>query len=134
MKIFRFRGERLLGWRRAQEDATRVAFMRASESARESAARLADAEERRQQASRDYCRAIEGIVNAGGLERYRNWIAARESEVNVCRQSYQQRSIVLEKATEALRLAERNRRVLERLRDRAWRRYLDASRRAEMKE
>ena len=134
MKSFRFRGERLLEWRRVQADAARVAFVRANESAREAATRLADADDRRQQAQREYCRAMDGTFEAGSLERYRNWIAARQSEVIACGQLHQQRLVSRGKAADHLKQADRNQRVLERLRDRAWRRYVDYSRRAEMKE
>ena len=34
MKAFRFRGARILEWRRVQADAARVEFVRATESAR----------------------------------------------------------------------------------------------------
>lgn len=134
MKAFRFRAERVLEWRRAQADAARVAFVRANESARETATRLAEADDRRQNAQHEYRRAMDGTVEAGSLERYRNWIASRQSDVTACRQLHQQRIVSLGKAVDHLRLADRNQRILERLRERAWRRYEDDSRRLEMKE
>jgi len=134
MKSFHFRAERLLEWRRIQADAARVAFMRANESARETARLVEAAEARRQQAEREYCGVMTRTVEAGSLERYRNWIAARQRDVMARRQSHQQRMAALEKAVEGMRQADRNKRVIERLRDRAWHRYLEASRRVEMKE
>jgi hypothetical protein len=49
---FRFRGARILEWRRVQADAARVALVRATESVREAAARVADADDQSERAAR----------------------------------------------------------------------------------
>ena len=55
---FHFRGARILDWRRVQADAARVAFVRATESVREAAARVAEADDHIARAGRDYKAAM----------------------------------------------------------------------------
>jgi len=130
---FRFRGARLLEWRRVQADAARVAFVRATESVREAAARIVDADDRIERAAREFRSATEGLSDIGTIVRYRNWIDREREHAAVCRRQHDEHRVVADKAAGVLQTARRHVKVMERLRDRAWRRHLNAERRQEMK-
>ena len=133
MKSFRFRGARLLEWRGVQADAARVAFVRANESARETAALLAAAEAGCERAAQEYLGAMAAPVDVATLERYRNWIVRQQAQRATSHRSHQERRVVVDAAAGALQTANRHVKVMERLRDRARQRYLDAERHSDMK-
>ena len=130
---FRFRGARILDWRRVQADAARVAFVRATESVREAAARVADADEEVDRAVRDCQTALAGAHDIGTIVGYRNWIGKQREHAAVCRRQHDERRAVADRAAGVLQTAMRQVKVMERLRDRAWRRHLHAERLQEMK-
>jgi flagellar export protein FliJ len=131
---FRFRGARILDWRRVQADAARVAFVRATESVREAAARVADADAQIERAWRDYQTALASPHDIGTVVGYRNWIGKQREHAAACRRQHDERRAVADQAAGVLQTAMRHVKVMERLRDRARRRHLDAERRQEMKE
>ena len=131
---FRFRGARILEWRRVQADAARVAFVRATESVREAAARVADADDQSDRAAREYRTAMASSNDIGTIVGYRNWIGKQREHAAVCRRQHEERRVVADQAAGVLQTAMRHVKVMERLRDRAWRRHLDAERQREMKE
>lgn len=131
---FRFRGARILEWRRVQADAARVAFVRATESVREAAARVADADDQTERAVSDYKTAMASPNDIGTLLRYRNWIGKQREHAAACRRQHDEQRVVAEQAAGVLKTAMRHVKVMERLRDRAWRRHLEAERQREMKE
>jgi flagellar FliJ protein len=131
---FRFRGARILDWRRVQADAARVAFVRATESVREAAARVAGADDQTERAVSEYKTAMASPNDIGTLLRYRNWIGKQREHAAGCRRQHAEQRVVAEQAAGVLRNAMRHVKVMERLRDRAWRRHLDAERQREMKE
>jgi flagellar export protein FliJ len=132
--IFRFRGARILEWRRVQADAARVAFVRATESVREAAARVAAADAQGDRAGREFLTAMAGPTDVGMILRYRNWIGKLREHAAVCRRQHDEQRVVAETAAGVLQTAMRHVKVMERLRERAWRRHLDAERQREMKE
>lgn len=132
--IFRFRGARILEWRRVQADAARVAFVRATESVREAAARVADADDRADRAVHEYHTAMASPNDIGTIVGYRNWIGKQREHVAACRRQHDEKRAVAETAAGVLQTTMRHVKVMERLRDRAWRRHLDAERQLEMKE
>jgi len=134
MKAFRFRGARILEWRRVQADAARVEFVRATESLRAAAARMADADQGCDQAVRELQTAMATPTDVGTLVRYRNWIHKSRGHADACRQLQQEQRVLADAAAGVLQLASRHVKVMERLRDRARRRHLDAERQQEMKE
>ena len=71
---FRFRGARILDWRRVQADAARVAFVRATESVREAAARVADADDQTERAVSEYKTAM--------ASAQRHWHTAQVPELD----------------------------------------------------
>jgi len=131
---FRFRGARILEWRRVQADAARVAFVRATESLREAAARVAEADDRIEHAARDYRAAMARPSQIGLIVGYRNWIEKQREHAAACRRQHEEKRVVADQAAGVLRTAMRRVKVMERLRDRAWHRHLDAERQQEMKE
>lgn len=131
---FRFRGARILDWRRVQADAARVAFVRATESVREAADRVADADGQTARAVQEYTAAMASPHDIGTILRYRNWIGKQREHAAACRRQHEERRVVADQAAGVLRTAMRHVKMMERLRDRAWRRHLDAERQREMKE
>ena len=131
---FHFRGARILEWRRVQADAARVAFVRATESVRAAAARVADADDQTERAVSEYKTAMASPSDIGTLLRYRNWIGKQREHAAACRRQHDERRAVAGQAAGVLQTAMRHVKVMERLRDRAWRRHLHAERQREMKE
>jgi flagellar export protein FliJ len=130
---FRFRGARILEWRRVQADAARVAFVRATESVREAAARVAEADDHIERAVLDYKATMARPNEIGIIVGYRNWIEKQREHAAACRRQHEEKRVVADQAAGVLQTAMRRVKVMERLRDRAWRRYLDAERAQEMK-
>jgi flagellar export protein FliJ len=133
MKAFRFRGARILEWRRVQADAARQEFLRATASVREADQHLADAETERDRAGHELVAALAAPIEVGTIARYRNWIDRQRGHVDACRRLRDQRRGVAEEKAAALHGAMRDLKAMERLRERAWRRHLDLERQEEMK-
>lgn len=134
MKAFRFRGERLLEWRRVQADAARMEFVRASASARESGALVQEAERECERSAQELLALVKTPIDVATLERYRNWIDRQQIHAQACRQSHRERCDVADAASRVLQLANRHVKVMERLRERAVARHADDVRKTEMKE
>ncbi len=133
MKPFRFRGEQILAWRRTLADRARGEFLRAAESARE-AQRLADAADAAVSAADvTAIAAIRAARDVVTIERHRIWIASERRRAEGCRQQHRQREVVAAEKAAALQLANRHVKIMERLRERAQRRYQDRERQVEMK-
>jgi flagellar FliJ protein len=133
MKGFRFRGERILEWRRVQADAARVAFVRASESAREADAQARHAQADASRTADEYVTAMKSGTSVDTIERYRNWIARQRVHVASCQKTSRERREVADAASQALQTANRHVKVMERLRERAVGRFIEAERQREMK-
>jgi flagellar export protein FliJ len=133
MKPFRFRAEPILAWRRRLADDARVAVVRANESVRAAMRSVADAEARSLHAADDFRRAIAAYTDIETIVRHRNWIDRERAHVAASRVQRDQRQREADVAVAALQRAMRHVRVLEKLRDRAWRRHQDAERRQDVK-
>ena len=133
MKGFRFRGEKILEWRRVQADAARVAFVRAGESAREAAEQLLRAETASAQTNSEYIASMKRGTDVGTIQRYRNWITQQRAHVESCTQVSHERQAQAEEAGRALQTANRHVKVMERLRERAVARFVEEERQKEMK-
>jgi flagellar export protein FliJ len=131
---FQFRAERVLDVRRRALDAARAQLLRATASRdaaeRELAAAIASFD-RAEAAFRD---ALAGGTDVGAVERHRNWITFQRSAVDDRRRAREVCRGVVDSATKAVNAAHRDVRVLERLRERAWRRHLVEMNRREMRE
>ena len=133
MKPFRFRAERILEWRRSQAEAARGEFARASESAHEALQAADAADARSAQASSAALVAMRSAVDVETLERHRNWITRECRHADQFRRVHQQRQRTADEKALALQQAKRHLRVMERLRERAERRYRDLERKQDLK-
>jgi flagellar protein FliJ len=133
VKPFRFRGERLLAWRRRQADAARAAFVRARESARETAARSTAGEASVAHAERELRAATGAALDVTAIVRHWNWIESERKRTAVLSAERDRACREAEAAAALLQAAARHVKVMERLRERAWQRYLMNERTAEMK-
>jgi flagellar export protein FliJ len=93
----------------------------------------ADADARSARAAGECERALRESIDAGTLERHRNWIAQEQRHAATCRRSHEECLGAVQAAAVILQKAARHVRMMERLRERARRRHQDASRRAESK-
>ena len=133
MKPFKFRGERILEWRRVQADAARGEFLRAAETARE-AQRVADAAAASVASAGEAANeAIRHATDVVTIERHRIWIVREQRRAEGCRLTYRERQTVADEKSAALQVANRHVKVMERLRERTQRRYQDLERKLEMK-
>lgn len=133
MNPFCFRGQRLLEWRRAQRDAARLEFVRASESARAASALVADADEECARAARQYLDAMQTAIDAPAIERHRIWIERSRGRAETCRRVEAERRGVVGAAATALQIADRHLKIMDRLRERALARHRRSERQEEMK-
>ena len=116
-----------------QADEARGAFGRATEAVREAEARVAEADDHIARAGRDYKAAMARPNEIATIVGYRNWIEKQREHAAACRRQHEQKRVVADQAAGVLQTAMRRVKVMERLRDRAWRRYIDAERAREMK-
>lgn len=133
MATFLFRLQAALDLRVRQEDEAKGALAKA-EASRAAAARSRDEAQRAVEDAHARSREAEG--RGGDLtERvwYRNWIAARRLDLERRRKTLAACEDGVRQATAAVQAAHRRRRILERLKDRAARRFDHAERREEQK-
>ncbi|MGE0363317.1 MAG: flagellar export protein FliJ [Vicinamibacterales bacterium] len=129
MRPFRFRPAALLELRRKEESTARDVLARAQDVQ----ARADQAVVRASDAVMDAARTL-GRVQAEGatadtLAWHRSWIGRLRHDVDQRRLAAAKAATIVEGASVVVRDAVQRRRVLERLRDRAWRRYrLEADR------
>jgi len=134
MGPFRFRAEIVLDLRRREEDAARTALARQRAFCDRAHAALAAARD----AVRDAGRALDSAAAAGTthgtLEWHRSWIVRLRLAVQAAMRVAAEADQAAGRAALALNQAMQKRRVLERLRDRAWRKYSLARDRAHIQE
>lgn len=134
MKPFRFRAAALLDLRREQCDAARTELARLTDGTRAAAARVDEAEHARTSAERDYRAVLVGGADADALARHRNWIARQHTIVEERHRALEDCRLAVARQAAIVHDHLRRVRVLERLRDRAWRRYVTEEQRHETKE
>lgn len=123
MATFRFRAAAALDLRRKQEDAARLevaraemAVMAANERSREARSRVTDEGDRLVHLQQDGAESWRVQWHRAWIDRQRTDAEARAAELKARAQEAAQ-------AAQVAREAMKKRRVLERLRDRAWHRY-----------
>ena len=134
MKAFRFRAETLLTLRKRQEDAARTDLLRAQAVASEAAAEMDRAWGKSREAAAGYCAAMREGLETATIERHRNWIVYLQGAAHARQRTHDDRQADVAKAVRIVQEAHRQVRMLERLRDRAERRYAAAVRLEESKE
>ena len=123
MKRFHFRAATVLALRQRQYAIAQTQLARAQQERDAAAARVRDAESAVARAQVEFRgRLVEG-GEVGALERHRNWMTRQHARAERCRQQLVEQLKAVERATAEVRQTHRQARVLERLRDRAWRDY-----------
>lgn len=134
MRPFRFRAEIVLELRRREEDAARQALARARSLVERAHQAVAHARE----AVRDAGRALDAAAVSGSahgtLEWHRSWIIRLRADVGRALGVAAEADRAAGAAAVALSRAMQKKRALERLRDRAWRKYCVARDRAHVQE
>jgi flagellar export protein FliJ len=133
MKPFKFKGERILEWRRVQADAARGEFLRAAETAREALRVAETAESAAIEAVKNGDHAVRHATDVATIERHRIWISREQRRADGLRRTYLERQAVADQKSVVLQVANRHVKVMERLRERAQRRHRDLERQLEMK-
>jgi flagellar export protein FliJ len=131
MRPFRFRLAAGLLVRRKEEDAvrqrlaeTRIAHDRIEQQTRAAARGASEAASAAQAARREGATGWQ-------IQWHQSWIARKRLEADAGRRAAAVSAASVDRATAAVRVAHQRRRALERLRDRAWRRYQVEARRTD---
>ncbi len=133
MADFRFRAAAALELRRQQETAASTTLARAEAEFHAAEARTAAAEHARQAAQQDQSDAQRRGSDGGTLAWHRNWIVRLAAGVDALQQEVEARAHAVRQAEAHWREARRRRLALDRMRDRAWRRYQQDQQRQELK-
>jgi flagellar export protein FliJ len=128
---FRFRAAAVLDLRRRQHELAQTQLAHAQRERDAAVQRVLDAEVATLDAEREYRASLVAGGEAGSFERHRTWIVRRQAETDDRRRQLETRLLAVHHATAAVRHTFTQVRVLERLRDRAWRKYQDEVRRRE---
>ena len=131
---FRFRAGSLLALRQRQFDAAQERLGRANENVAAAARLVDEAEHAAHGANAGYRQALDRGSEHAALERHRNWIGQQHARVGAQRAAETECRGAAVTASDAVVAAHRQVRVLERLRERAKRRYDTEVRRRELKE
>ncbi|HWB28892.1 MAG TPA: flagellar FliJ family protein [Vicinamibacterales bacterium] len=133
MAEFRFRAAAALELRKQQETAASTALARAEALLREAEARVQQAARDRQTAQETQRSAERRGTDAGTIEWHRNWIVRLTTAVDALARDVEARALAVTQAEQQWREARRRRLTLERMRERAWRRYQQEQQRQELK-
>jgi flagellar export protein FliJ len=133
MAEFRFRAAAALELRKQQETAASTALARAEALFREAEARVQQAARDRQAAQETQRLAERRGTDAGTIEWHRNWIVRLTTAVDALARDVEARALAVTQAEQQWREARRRRLTLERMRERAWRRYQQEQQRQELK-
>src|SRR5262245_25401764 len=134
MKAFRFRAETVLDLRRKRRDAAHAALADAERAKAAAEAELARSNEASALADQSYRDALSSGGDAETFERHRNWIARLRADGDRRRAVVDERQRAVHTATAAVQAAHQAVRVVERLKERARRRYDEAVREQGSKE
>jgi flagellar FliJ protein len=118
MKPFRFRAQAALDVRRRVEDDARTALARAEDDARAADARVNDATQTMCLARETLADAQRAGVNGGELGWHQSWITRQRLDVDARSRDAAASAAIVERAATSVRAAHKERRTLERLRDR----------------
>jgi len=134
VKSFRFRAQAVLDLRCRHRDAVQAQLAQAERAERVAAVALEAAEVRLHAAGIEAANALRAGGPISEFERHRNWIAHLRVDGERLRRVRHERAAEVTEARERLRVAHQRVRVLERLREQTWRRYLEAVRQQEMRD
>lgn len=132
MRAFRFRAAGALDLRKKQEDDARVVLTRAQNVAAAADARLAGAEHASAEARARFAALQQQGATGWLIQWHRSWILRQARQVDACRQQSATAHAMVRQAAVIVQQAHRQRRVLERLRDRLAARHARAMEREEL--
>lgn len=120
---FKFRATAALDLRKKQEDAARLEAAKADAAARAAGQRLNEARARVHDEGEKLSREQQQGMEAWRVQWHRAWIERQRHDAAVRAEELKTRTSEAAVAAQAAREAVKKRRVLERLRDRAWHKY-----------
>ncbi len=133
MRTFRFRAAAVLDLRIRQEDEAAQALARAEGALRQARARVDETADTRRQAQGAARDDETRGARAAEIEWHRNWITRLASDVERQHTEADVRARELAEAERLWREARQRRLVIERMRDRQWRRFQQQQERDELK-
>lgn len=133
MSEFRFRAAAALELRRHQERAAAAAFGRADAALRDATALVEQARVARQSAQNTLTDLQGRGTDIATLLWHRNWISRSAEAVDRLARDVSVRAKAVHEAERIWREARQRYRALERMRERAWRRFQDEQQRLELK-
>ena len=133
MSDFRFRAAAALELRRQQERAAAAAYGRADVAWRDATALVEQARAARQSAQNTLTDVQGRGTDIATLLWHRNWISHAAEAVNRLARDVTVRAKAVHEAERIWREARQRHRALERMRERAWRRFQDEEQRRELK-
>lgn len=133
MSEFRFRAAAALELRRQQETAASTVLAQAEAALRQAEARLIEADNDRRAAQEQQTTAERRGSDMATLSWHRNWIVRLSTTVDTERREVDAQRAIVDEAERVWRLARQKRLTLERMRERAWRRYQHEQQRQELK-
>lgn len=133
MATFRFRAEAALELRRRQETAAATALAVAEAALRAAEARIAEAELDRRAAQAQQLQVLRRGSDVSTVIWHRDWVARLGLQVSLEQADAARQADVVREAEAAWRESRRKRLALERMRERALRRFTEEERRQEMK-
>lgn len=123
MRPFRFRAAAALDLRRKEEEAARLRLARAQSDLQHAAQRVLDADRAALDATVQLAAAQAGGTEAWRIGWHQSWIRKQRLEAEACRRTVAVSATIVERAAASVSIAHQKRRVLERLRERAWHRH-----------
>lgn len=127
----RFRAAAALELRRREEESAAIALARAEAERQAALTAWSAADQQRRQALAAQAAQVDRGIDAAVLFWHRNWIHRLRGTVDELAVELQRRTVALESQRRAWQLARRRRLALERLKERAWRRFQADDRRRE---
>ncbi len=127
MRAFRFRAAAALELRRKEEESARLRLARAQTDLQHAEQRVLDADRAAVQAAEHLTTAQSGGTEAWRIGWHQSWIRRQRLEAEACRRTVAVSATIAERTAASVSIAHQKRRVLERLRERAWQRHRQAA-------
>jgi len=127
MRAFRFRAAAALDLRRKEEESARLRLAQAQTDLQHAHQRVVDADHAARQAAAHLTTAQSGGTEAWRISWHQSWIRRQRLDADACRRTVAVSATIVERAAASVSIAHQRRRVLERLRERAWERHRQAA-------
>lgn len=123
MRPFRFRAAAALDLRRQEEESARLQLAQAHTLLQQANQRVVDADHGTAEAVAELSTTQAGGTEAWRISWHQSWIRRRRLEAEACRRAVTVSAALAGRAAASVSIAHQNRRVLERLRERALARH-----------